>query len=225
MREPVPILEEDLKTRPRVVDAVVDIFGELLKETLREIAFLKLPQPENHMGRPTSLTDTIARDILTVLSQTGCSRAKAAASVGVDKAQLSRWITNEGEPYDTFRRLVLRAESYWRMRHEANANAGALLGNPELSLELLSRRVPEEWAKATVNTQNLNVNLNLTNILQRIEQQALAGPRDPRKPLPNEPTILDAIHSRGVYAVAEPHDTVLVPISREPVPIEEGETT
>jgi hypothetical protein len=61
---------------------------------------------------------------------------------------------------------------------------------PEYAVAFLERKFPERWGRAVATTP-VNVNVNVSSLLQQIE--GAAARRDPRPPLEGRKTILDVI--------------------------------
>jgi hypothetical protein len=150
-----------------------------------------LPPTARRSGPPSSLTDDVARIILIALAN-GSYRGPAAEYAGVGEETLSRWMNKSGEPYETFQRWVREAEAYAEMRM-VNAITSKANDKPEYALQFLERKFPERWGRAVAQNPGVNVNLNLSTLLQQIELRA-ASARDPRPELPGRRTILDVIN-------------------------------
>jgi hypothetical protein len=142
---------------------------------------VKLPPQSAATGRKTRLSDDIANVILLRVAE-GNYEEVAAAEAGVTKARLSKWLGMKGEPYKTFRKLMLQA----RARGETHAVThvrNAFPEKPDLALKYLERKAPERWAAAAATSPaNVNVSFNLTQTLQRIEarERTMRDPRGPR---------------------------------------------
>lgn len=148
-----------------------------------------LPPPPFRAGRPTDLTTEKARVILVALAN-GSYRGPAAEYGGIPEETLSRWMKRTGEPYDTFQRWVREAEAAAEMRM-VNAITTAATSKPEYAVTFLERKFPERWGRA-VATQPVNVNVNVSSLLQQIEARA-GQASDPRPPRPDRATIFDVL--------------------------------
>jgi hypothetical protein len=97
-------------------------------------------------GRPTVLRPEIASKILTAV-RAGAHRSVAAQYAGIPRETLSRWLRRQGEPYETFARLVDQAEA------EIEVELVKLITDsrdPNVALKFLERRFPKRWARATM---------------------------------------------------------------------------
>jgi hypothetical protein len=109
-----------------------------------------------------------------------------------------------GEPYETFQRLVRKAEAGLEARMVGIITGQAEV-RPELALAILERKSPQRWAKATVvAAPPHHLGFDLTSILQRAQERVASEraqrqlpaltmingttttdiPRDPRGPRP-----------------------------------------
>ena len=158
-----------------------------------------LPPATVTEGRPTALTSDRARKILIAIAA-GMYRGQAALLAGVNPTMLSKWLSRDGEPYATFQNWVSEAEAHFEAtmitkiaKHE----------DPKHAEWLLERKFPERWGK-TIVVPGVSVNVNLTQMLQTIEQRAHTIV-DPRGPLPGAPSIIDAMRGDDVRSLV-PHD-------------------
>jgi len=79
----------------------------------------------------------------------GCYRETAAELASIKAETLSHWMGWSGEPYETFQRLVRKAEAGLESRM-VNILTGQADVRPELALAILERKFPQRWAKVTV---------------------------------------------------------------------------
>jgi hypothetical protein len=80
-----------------------------------------------------------------------------------------------GEPYETFQRLVRKAEAGLESRMVTILTGQAEV-RPELALAILERKFPQRWAKVTVvAAPPHHLTLNVADILQKVQ-----GPEGPR---------------------------------------------
>lgn len=97
------------------------------------------------MGRPTKCTPELTAKVVEAI-RAGNFREVAAQWVGVSPANLSRWMTRPGEPYETFRQAVLEAEQL------AEIDAVALImkaakGDAKHAQWWLERKFPSRWGR------------------------------------------------------------------------------
>jgi hypothetical protein len=162
-----------------------------------------LPGQTRSRGGKTKLTNHRAAIILHAIS-CGCYRETAAELASVKAETLSHWMGWSGEPYETFQRLVRKAEASLESRM-VNILTGQAEVRPELALAILERKFPQRWAKVSVVAappQHLNFNVAdiLQKVQERIAQRQTSGqlppttiikasvnrnrPHDPRPPRP-----------------------------------------
>lgn len=179
MREPIPRDDPAISPPP-----------PLMTDTpMAPFALRRLPPPPPRPGRPTDLTDDRARKILIALAN-GSYRGPAAEFAGIPEETLSRWMKRTGEPYETFQKWVREAEAHAELRM-VNAITSAANQRPEFAVTFLERKFPERWGRA-VATQPVNVNVNVSSLLQQIEARATQA-SDPRPPREGRTTILDVL--------------------------------
>jgi hypothetical protein len=100
-------------------------------------------------GRPPLLTPAVQAVIIEAISA-GCPYPVAAAHAGVDHDTLRLW-RRKGEqgiaPYVEFVTALAQAETAWEVNAVKSIHAA---GDKDwrAHLELLSRRIPERWARA-----------------------------------------------------------------------------
>ncbi len=169
-----------------------------------------LPPQSKRTGRPTDLTTDIARKICVAIWN-GCYRYVAAAFCRVHESRMSAWMNANGEPYETFQKWVEEAEAAAELR-AVQAVTSRMNGDPKLAVTFLERKFPERWAKVVAMPGSpVNVNLNLTTMLQTIEARGRSV-RDPRPPLPGQRTILDVIaEARDDAAASRKQPVALMP--------------
>jgi len=166
-------------------------------------AMRTLPPSPVRSGPPTELTDERARKILVALAN-GSYRGPAAEYGGIQEETLSRWMKRTGEPYETFQKWVREAEAAVEIRMVNNITRAAT-AKPEYAVTFLERKFPERWGRAVATTP-VNVNVNVSSLLQQIEARAeLIG--DPRPPRADRPTMLDILHAPIQRAISANGDT------------------
>lgn len=109
-------------------------------------------------GRPTSLTPDVHRRIVAAL-RLGLSRSAAAAVGGVGARTMVNWLKRgeKGEePFGEFFDAVEVAEGQAQAKVTANLMKAAA-DDPKIAQWWLERRHPEEWARRTVEDQNVNL--------------------------------------------------------------------
>src|SRR5260370_41222734 len=103
-----------------------------------------------------------------------------------------------GEPYETFQRLVRKAEAGLDSRM-VTILAGQAEVRPKLALAILERKFPQRWAKVTVvAAPPHHLTFNVADILQKIQERIAQGRTQGQLP---PATIINA----SVKA-AKPHD-------------------
>jgi hypothetical protein len=76
-----------------------------------------------------------------------------------------------GEPYETFQRLVRKAEAGLESRM-VNILTGQAEVRPELALAILERKFPQRWAKVSVvAAPPQHLNFNVADILQKVQER------------------------------------------------------
>lgn len=160
----------------------------------RAMLTVRLPRQTRSRGGKTKLTNHRAALILHAIS-CGCYRETAAELAGVKAETLSHWMGWTGEPYDTFQRLVRKAEANLEARMVGILTAQAEV-KPEMALAILERKFPQRWAKVTVVAASpplikLDIGTIMTRVAKRVaEARALglpvggspSGPVDRSKP-------------------------------------------
>jgi hypothetical protein len=150
-----------------------------------------LPGQTRSRGGKTKLTNHRAAVILHAIS-CGCYRETAAELAGVKAETLSHWMGWKGEPYETFQRLVRKAEADLEARM-VQIITGQAEVRPELALAILERKFPQRWAKVTVvAAPPQHLNFNVANIMQKVQEQVAQRPAQDQ--LPPEPIITDCIN-------------------------------
>src|SRR5258708_36515693 len=80
-----------------------------------------------------------------------------------------------GEPYETFQRLVRKAEAGLESRM-VNILTGQADVRPELALAILERKFPQRWAKVTVvAAPPHHLTFNVADILQKVQERIAQG--------------------------------------------------
>ena len=114
----------------------------------KDLPVVRLPRQTRSQGGKTKLTNHRAAIILHAIS-CGCYRETAAELASIKAETLSHWMGWSGEPYETFQRLVRKAEASLESRM-VNILTGQAEVRPELALAILERKFPQRWAKVTV---------------------------------------------------------------------------
>jgi hypothetical protein len=84
-----------------------------------------------------------------------------------------------GEPYETFERLVRKAEAGLESRMVSILTGQAEV-RPELALAILERKFPQRWAKVTVvAAPSHHLNFNVADILQKVQERIAQGQLPP----------------------------------------------
>lgn len=156
-----------------------------------------LPGQTRSRGGKTKLTSHRAAVILHAIS-CGCYRETAAELASVKAETLSHWMGWMGEPYETFQRLVRKAEAGLEARM-VRIITGQAEVRPELALAILERKFPQRWAKVSVvAAPPQHLNFDLASILQKV-QERIAQRQAPGQLPPA--TIINASVNRN-----RPHD-------------------
>ncbi len=158
---------------------------------------MNLPGQTRSQGGKTKLTNHRAAIILHAIS-CGCYRETAAELASIKAETLSHWMGWSGEPYETFQRLVRKAEAGLESRMVTILTGQAEV-RPELALAILERKFPQRWAKVTVvAAPPHHLTFNVADILQKVQERIAQGqlpratiinasvktgkPHDPRPP-------------------------------------------
>jgi len=105
----------------------------------------------------------------------GCYRETAAELAGIKAETLSHWMGWSGEPYETFQRLVRKAEAGLESRMVTILTGQAEV-RPELALAILERKFPQRWAKVTVvAAPPQHLGFNVADILQKVQERIAQG--------------------------------------------------
>jgi len=156
-----------------------------------------LPGQTRSRGGRTKLTNHRAAVILHAIS-CGCYRETAAELAGVKAETLSHWMGWTGEPYETFQRLVRKAEADLEARM-VRIITGQAEVRPELALAILERKFPQRWAKVSVvAAPPQHLNFDLASILQKVQERIAQRPAPGQLP---PATIINASVNRN-----KPHD-------------------
>jgi hypothetical protein len=131
---------------------------------------VNLPGQTRSQGGKTKLTNHRAAIILHAIS-CGCYRETAAELAGIKAETLSHWMGWTGEPYETFQRLVRKAEAGLESRM-VNILTEQAEVRPELALAILERKFPQRWAKVSVvAAPPQHLNFNVADILQKVQER------------------------------------------------------
>jgi hypothetical protein len=85
----------------------------------------------------------------------------------------------KGDPYETFQRLVRKAEAGLESRMVMILTGQAEV-RPELALAILERKFPQRWAKVTVvAAPPHHLNFNVADILQKVQERTAQGQLPP----------------------------------------------
>lgn len=162
--------------------------GKLPTIRRRGLPVVRLPGQTRSQGGKTKLTNHRAAVILHAIS-CGCYRETAAELAGIKAETLSHWMGWSGEPYETFQRLVRKAEAGLESRM-VNILTGQAEVRPELALAILERKFPQRWAKVSVvAAPPQHLNFNVADILQKVQERI--AQRNPQGQLPPA-TIINA---------------------------------
>ncbi|MGH9892978.1 MAG: hypothetical protein ACREA0_13505 [bacterium] len=136
----------------------------------RDLPRVALPGQTRSRGGKTKLTNHRAAIILHAIG-CGCYRETAAELAGVKAETLSHWMGWSGEPYETFQRLVRKAEADLEARMVSILTGQAEV-RPELALAILERKFPQRWAKVSVvAAPPQQLNFDLASILQKVQER------------------------------------------------------
>jgi hypothetical protein len=135
---------------------------------------VSLPGQTRSQGGKTKLTNHRAAIILHAIS-CGCYRETAAELASIKAETLSHWMGWSGEPYETFQRLVRKAEAGLESRMVTILTGQAEV-RPELALAILERKFPQRWAKVTVvAAPPHHLTFNVADILQKVQERIAQG--------------------------------------------------
>jgi len=163
----------------------------------KDLPVVHLPRQTRSQGGKTKLTNHRAAVILHAIS-CGCYRETAAELADIKAETLSHWMGWSGEPYETFQRLVRKAEAGLESRM-VNILTGQAEVRPELALAILERKFPQRWAKVTVvAAPPQHLGFNVADILQKVQERIAQGRAQGQLP---RATVLNA----AGYP-ARPHD-------------------
>jgi hypothetical protein len=122
----------------------------------------------------------------------------AAELASIKAETLSHWMGWSGEPYETFQRLVRKAEAGLESRMVTILTGQAEV-RPELALAILERKFPQRWAKVTVvAAPPQHLSFNVADILQKVQERIAQGNTQGQLP---HATIINA-----PVKAAKPHD-------------------
>lgn len=96
------------------------------------------------MSRPTDLTQEMHDNLVKLISD-GMPLSKAAAHEDVHWSTFKRWRTREGEPYETFRASVKRAQAVAQKQMIADIRDG--VENWQARAWYLERSDPKNWGR------------------------------------------------------------------------------
>ncbi len=163
----------------------------------KDLPVVHLPRQTRSHGGKTKLTNHRAAIILHAIS-CGCYRETAAELASIKAETLSHWMGWSGEPYETFQRLVRKAEAGLESRMVTILTGQAEV-RPELALAILERKFPQRWAKVTVvAAPPQHSGFNVADILQKVQERIAQGHTQGQ--LPRATIINDAGNP------ARPHD-------------------
>jgi len=137
----------------------------------KDLPVVHLPRQTRSQGGKTKLTNHRAAIILHAIS-CGCYRETAAELASIKAETLSHWMGWTGEPYESFQRLVRKAEAGLESRMVTILTGQAEV-RPELALAILERKFPQRWAKVTVVAappHHLTFNVAVQKVQERIAQ-------------------------------------------------------
>ena len=136
----------------------------------KDLPVVHLPRQTRSQGGKTKLTNHRAAIILHAIS-CGCYRETAAELASIKAETLSHWMGWSGEPYETFQRLVRKAEAGLESRMVTILTGQAEV-RPELALAILERKFPQRWAKVTVvASPPQHLSFNVADILQKVQER------------------------------------------------------
>lgn len=158
---------------------------------ISDLPTVRLPGQSRSKGGKTKLTNRRAAIILYALG-CGCYRETAAQLAGITVETLYHWMAWPGEPYETFRRLVAKAEADLEARM-VTALTSKVDVRPELALAILERKFPQRWGKVTIGVPATGLNVDFPEVLERVMQRLRPAngatpalpphhPQDPRPP-------------------------------------------
>ncbi len=163
----------------------------------KDLPVVHLPRQTRSQGGKTKLTNHRAAIILHAIS-CGCYRETAAELASIKAETLSHWMGWSGEPYETFQRLVRKAEAGLESRMVTILTGQAEV-RPELALAILERKFPQRWAKVTVvAAPPHHLTFNVADILQKVQERIAQGRAQGQLP---HATIINA-----PVKAAKPHD-------------------
>ena len=140
----------------------------------KDLPTVRLPRQTRSQGGKTKLTNHRAAIILHAIS-CGCYRETAAELASIKAETLSHWMGWSGEPYETFQRLVRKAEAGLESRMVTILTGQAEV-RPELALAILERKFPQRWAKVTVvAAPPQRLSFNVADILQKVQERIAQG--------------------------------------------------
>ena len=136
----------------------------------KDLPVVRLPRQTRSQGGKTKLTNHRAAIILHAIS-CGCYRETAAELASIKAETLSHWMGWSGEPYETFQRLVRKAEAGLESRMVTILSGQAEV-RPELALAILERKFPQRWAKVTVvASPPHHLNFTVADILGKVQER------------------------------------------------------
>jgi len=140
----------------------------------KDLPVVHLPRQTRSQGGKTKLTNHRAAIILHAIS-CGCYRETAAELASIKAETLSHWMGWTGEPYESFQRLVRKAEAGLESRMVTILTGQAEV-RPELALAILERKFPQRWAKVTVvAAPPHHLTFNVADILQKVQERIAQG--------------------------------------------------
>jgi hypothetical protein len=115
------------------------------------------------------LTPDLAAKLLNVIRSGGWPETGAALA-GISRTRFRSWLRRPGEPYETLRDLIVRAESFAEVHALQMVR---LSGDWRVAMAYLSRRYPENW-RAAASEKKLD-----TAMLSLLRAVGLAPPKRP----------------------------------------------
>jgi len=173
---------------------------------------VNLPGQTRSQGGKTKLTNHRAAIVLHAIG-CGCYRETAAELASVKAETLSHWMGWAGEPYETFQRLVRRAEADLEARM-VRIITGQAEVRPELALAILERKFPQRWAKVSVvAAPPQHLSFDLASILQKVQERI--AQRQPPGQLPPATIISSSVKPNRPHDPRPPRLTVVSKAAEE----------
>lgn len=152
------------------------------------------PPIRRQSGRPSKLTTSTRRRLINAI-RNGSHYEPACRAAGISFQTFRNWLSR-GErersgPFFEFFEDIKKAEADAELRALRLWNR-AMPDDWRAAKDFLERRHPGRW---NPRDSRPGPTLDLTFMLERIEERAYIA-RDPRKPIPGKPTIIDAMYAR-----------------------------